>query len=181
MNETNSVYALRPKKNDNYNEDIYNENHSDIYGDDHSIGSKSNGGRSTGTVSDKQSDDDRSIGEKSTGDKSTDDKSVSTRSRSSSYSNNYHNKSLFSSFNGSTTITSSNKSGTGGGGRKKKLLPNRLFEIDYIGTGTYQVSQQNILQKRSIQPYKSSDALLSSRGNVSLCYIIVSHLCNHQP
>jgi len=40
----------------------------------------------------------------------------------------------------------------------------RLFEIDYVGTGSFQVSQQNLLQKRSVEPYKNSDALLSARG-----------------
>ena len=37
-------------------------------------------------------------------------------------------------------------------------------DIDFIGTGTFQVSQLNLLQRRSLEPLKNSDALLSSRG-----------------
>lgn len=40
----------------------------------------------------------------------------------------------------------------------------KLFEIDYVGTGTFQVSQQNLLHQRSIEPFKNSDAALSARG-----------------
>jgi hypothetical protein len=40
----------------------------------------------------------------------------------------------------------------------------RLFEIDYVGTGTFQVSQNNLLHQRSLEPFKNSDALLSARG-----------------
>jgi tetratricopeptide (TPR) repeat protein len=40
----------------------------------------------------------------------------------------------------------------------------KLFEIDYVGTGTFQVSQQNLLHQRSIEPFKNSDAILSARG-----------------
>lgn len=46
----------------------------------------------------------------------------------------------------------------------KNTTTPKLFEIDYVGTGTYQVSQSNILHRRSIEPYKNSDAVLSSRG-----------------
>lgn len=38
------------------------------------------------------------------------------------------------------------------------------YDIDFIGTGSFQVSQLNILQKRSLEPLKSSDANLSARG-----------------
>ncbi|KAJ1405070.1 hypothetical protein B484DRAFT_404567 [Ochromonadaceae sp. CCMP2298] len=47
---------------------------------------------------------------------------------------------------------------------RQKKKEKRLFEIDYIGTGTYQVSQLNLLHQRSIEPYKNSDAILSARG-----------------
>ena len=37
-------------------------------------------------------------------------------------------------------------------------------DIDFIGTGSFQVSQLNLLQKRSLEPLKNNDALLSARG-----------------
>jgi tetratricopeptide (TPR) repeat protein len=42
----------------------------------------------------------------------------------------------------------------------------KLYEIDFIGTGTFRVSQLNILQKRSIEPLTNTDSLagLSARG-----------------
>lgn len=47
---------------------------------------------------------------------------------------------------------------------EKKGDKKKLFEIDYVGTGTFQVSQQNLLHQRSIEPFKNSDAILSARG-----------------
>lgn len=48
--------------------------------------------------------------------------------------------------------------------KRKEKTEKKLFEIDYVGTGTFQVSQQNLLHQRSIEPYKTKDALLSARG-----------------
>ena len=51
--------------------------------------------------------------------------------------------------------------------KKKHHKPSqeqKMFEIDHVGTGTYQVSQENILHRRSLEPIKNSDALLSARG-----------------
>ena len=58
----------------------------------------------------------------------------------------------------SSAISTSNKKS------HKKNTDKKLFEIDYVGTGTFQVSQQNLLHKRSIEPFKNSDAILSARG-----------------
>lgn len=38
------------------------------------------------------------------------------------------------------------------------------YDIDFVGTGSTQVSQHNLFQRRSIEPIKSSDAQLSARG-----------------
>ena len=47
---------------------------------------------------------------------------------------------------------------------KKSKKKKELFDVDFIGNGTYQVSQLNIFQKRSIEPYKDVNAKLSARG-----------------
>lgn len=49
---------------------------------------------------------------------------------------------------------------------RKKHIPKQIktFEIDYVGGGTFQVSQLNLLGARSMEPFKDSDAILSSRG-----------------
>lgn len=39
-----------------------------------------------------------------------------------------------------------------------------IYEVDYVGTGTFRVSQLNLLSKRSLEPLKSIDAQLSARG-----------------
>lgn len=39
-----------------------------------------------------------------------------------------------------------------------------IHEIDYVGTGTFQVSQLNLLNKRSTEPFKTSEGVLSARG-----------------
>lgn len=39
-----------------------------------------------------------------------------------------------------------------------------VHEIDYVGTGTFQLSQLNVLNKRSCEPFKTSEAILSARG-----------------
>lgn len=44
---------------------------------------------------------------------------------------------------------------------QKEMVP---FEIDYLGNGTFQVTQLNLLMKRSIEPSQNSDAQLSARG-----------------
>lgn len=44
---------------------------------------------------------------------------------------------------------------------QKDMTP---FEIDYLGNGTFQVTQLNLLMKRSIEPSQNSDAQLSARG-----------------
>lgn len=46
----------------------------------------------------------------------------------------------------------------------KKSDKQKVFEVDYIGTGTFQVSQLNLLETRSVEPFKSADAKLSARG-----------------
>jgi CRP-like cAMP-binding protein len=38
------------------------------------------------------------------------------------------------------------------------------YEIDYVGTGTFQASELNLFQKRSIEPNKNVEAQLSARG-----------------
>eukprot|EP01032_Pedospumella_encystans_P017371 gene17371-19795_t len=48
--------------------------------------------------------------------------------------------------------------------RPVKKEPKKLHEIDFVGTGTFQVSQQNLLHQRSIEPFKNSEAILSARG-----------------
>lgn len=63
----------------------------------------------------------------------------------------------FASTRSVTSVGSSVKS-------KKSPKKKKLFEIDYVGTGTFQVSQQNLLHQRSIEPFKNSDAVLSARG-----------------
>eukprot|EP01031_Cornospumella_fuschlensis_P035724 gene35724-43328_t len=47
---------------------------------------------------------------------------------------------------------------------EQQVFSTEIHEIDYVGTGTFQVSQMNLLNKRSAEPIKSSDALLSARG-----------------
>lgn len=37
-------------------------------------------------------------------------------------------------------------------------------EIDFVGNGSFQVSQMNLLQKRSVEPFKDTSAKLSARG-----------------
>jgi CRP-like cAMP-binding protein len=48
--------------------------------------------------------------------------------------------------------------------KKKKANDLKVYEIDYVGTGTFQVSQLNLLNVRSVEPLKSVDAMLSARG-----------------
>lgn len=48
--------------------------------------------------------------------------------------------------------------------KEKEALKNRKFEIDYVGTGSFQKSQLNLLHKRSVELFKNSDAILSARG-----------------
>lgn len=48
--------------------------------------------------------------------------------------------------------------------KKKDKNKQKIYEIDYVGTGTFQPSQLNLLNKRSIEPIRSTDALLSARG-----------------
>jgi CRP-like cAMP-binding protein len=50
------------------------------------------------------------------------------------------------------------------GKKKKGKTDLKVYEIDYVGTGTFQVSQLNLLNHRSVEPVKTYDALLSSRG-----------------
>lgn len=38
------------------------------------------------------------------------------------------------------------------------------FEVDYLGNGSFQTTQLNLLIKRSIEPIQNSDAQLSARG-----------------
>jgi hypothetical protein len=45
--------------------------------------------------------------------------------------------------------------------------PQKVFEIDFIGGGTFQTSQNNILHQRSLDLYSSKDSKLSARG---LCH-----------
>lgn len=40
----------------------------------------------------------------------------------------------------------------------------RSYEIDHVGNGSFQISQVNLLAKRSIEPIRSVDAQLSARG-----------------
>ena len=47
------------------------------------------------------------------------------------------------------------------GSSGKESVP---FEIDYLGNGSFQVTQLNLLMKRSIEPTQNSDAQLSARG-----------------
>jgi len=122
---------------------------------------------------DKYSDthsDDRSIGDRSIGDRSIGDKSIGEFSENDDITDNI-SKSLFSMSIANTTLTSMDgikrKNNNNNNNKLKNnnlIIPTKLFEIDYVGTGTYQISQHNILQKRSIEPYKNSEALLSSRG-----------------
>lgn len=126
-------------------------------------------------VNDKFSDsDDRSIGDKSIDDHSIDDHSFADRSindnksigdhSSKNSQNDDNSRSLGSGSIADTTLTTVD--GRHSQSKFNLLKPIKVFEIDYVGTGTYQVSQQNILQKRSIEPYKNSEALLSSRGMI---------------
>jgi hypothetical protein len=53
-----------------------------------------------------------------------------------------------------------------GASSKRPQLPAAEVEviphdIDFIGTGSFQVSQLNLLQKRSLEPLKSNEALVS--------------------
>lgn len=47
---------------------------------------------------------------------------------------------------------------------KSSLLQKLTYDVDYIGNGSFQVSQLNLLQKRSIEPLKETGAKLSARG-----------------
>lgn len=40
----------------------------------------------------------------------------------------------------------------------------RSYEIDHVGNGSFQISQLNLLAKRSLEPVRSLDAQLSARG-----------------
>lgn len=40
----------------------------------------------------------------------------------------------------------------------------RSYEIDHVGNGSFQISQLNLLAKRSLEPVRSMDAQLSARG-----------------
>jgi len=118
-------------------------------------------------INDKFSDsDDRSIGDKSIDDHSFADKSINDIGDHSSKNshNDDNSRSLGSGSIADTTLTTVD--GRHSQSKFNLLKPIKVFEIDYVGTGTYQVSQQNILQKRSIEPYKNSEALLSSRGTI---------------
>jgi hypothetical protein len=134
-------------------------------------------------VNDKFSDsDDRSIGDKSIDDHSIDDHSFADKSindigdHSSKNSHNDDNsRSLGSGSIADTTLTTVD--GRHSQSKFNLLKPIKVFEIDYVGTGTYQVSQQNILQKRSIEPYKNSEALLSSRGTIYKYIYICIYIC----
>lgn len=129
-------------------------------------------------VNDKFSDthsDDRSIDDKSIDDHSIDDHSFADRSINDNKSigdhssKNSENDDISRSLGSSGSIADTTLTTVDGRHSKSKfnlLKPMKVFEIDYVGTGTYQVSQQNILQKRSIEPYKNSEALLSSRGTI---------------
>eukprot|EP00596_Hydrurales_sp_CCMP1899_P005345 CAMPEP_0119043616 /NCGR_PEP_ID=MMETSP1177-20130426/24079_1 /TAXON_ID=2985 /ORGANISM="Ochromonas sp, Strain CCMP1899" /LENGTH=422 /DNA_ID=CAMNT_0007012105 /DNA_START=134 /DNA_END=1403 /DNA_ORIENTATION=+ len=44
---------------------------------------------------------------------------------------------------------------------KKETIP---FEVDFLGNGSFQVTQLNLLTKRSMEPTQNSDAQLSARG-----------------
>lgn len=44
---------------------------------------------------------------------------------------------------------------------EKEIVP---FEIDYLGNDSFQVTQLNLLTRRSIEPNQNSDAQLSARG-----------------
>ena len=54
----------------------------------------------------------------------------------------------------------------GSGSRNDNGDKKHLFEIDFIGEDTYRVSQNYILQKRSLEPIIDKDSLaaLSARG-----------------
>jgi CRP-like cAMP-binding protein len=49
---------------------------------------------------------------------------------------------------------------------QKGNLPDKgkVYGIDYVGTGTFQSTQHYLLNKRSLEPLKSNDAMLSARG-----------------
>ena len=47
---------------------------------------------------------------------------------------------------------------------RTRRLDGHVYDIDYIGTGTFQVSQQDILQKRSVDLTKTTESQLSARG-----------------
>jgi len=44
-----------------------------------------------------------------------------------------------------------------------KYIP-RLFDVDFVGNDSYQVTQQNLLQRRSVELVKTNDSKLSARG-----------------
>jgi hypothetical protein len=48
--------------------------------------------------------------------------------------------------------------------RAHNKLEDRVYDIDYIGTGTFQVSQNDILQRRSLDLTKTTESQLSARG-----------------
>lgn len=47
---------------------------------------------------------------------------------------------------------------------KNSLSSSKFYEVDYIGNGSFQVSQLNLLGKRSLEPIKSEAAQLSARN-----------------
>jgi hypothetical protein len=47
---------------------------------------------------------------------------------------------------------------------EKSLSIGDVHDVDYIGTGTFQVSQKDVLQRRSIDLIKTSESQLSARG-----------------
>ena len=167
MNPNESTLSTSMNIINNYhkNDKLSDTHHSD----DSSIGDKSIDDRSIDDRSiDGRSIDDRSIGDKSINDnKSIGDYSINSKNDDT----NDNSRSLFSGSIADTTLTTVD--GRHSQSKHNLSKPFKLFEIDYVGTGTYQVSQQNILQKRSIEPYKNSEALLSSRGSRSSVYIYI--------
>lgn len=47
---------------------------------------------------------------------------------------------------------------------KPPPLPVNVHDVDYIGTGTFQVTQMGLLQRRSMDINKTSESILSARG-----------------
>lgn len=47
---------------------------------------------------------------------------------------------------------------------KKEYKESKLYEVDFVGNGTYRVSQLNLLQKRTLEPIQDRLSNLSARG-----------------